>query len=104
MRLWMAALGGLAIGALAGLVWFLSILILPSKVPDNVDGGAGLSVVLLFIAAVFVTVGAVVGCLIGSFLGAIYIVATGNKSSEYSHERRTQKPLKKYQPFDDDLG
>ena len=37
MRLLRPILGGLLIGALAGLVWFLVILIMPSNAPDNAD-------------------------------------------------------------------
>ena len=68
MRLLRWTLGGLVIGALAGSVWFLIILIVPSNVPDDVDGGAGLNVVMLFIAAVFATIGGVVVGLIGLLL------------------------------------
>lgn len=75
MRILWAALGGSVIGALAGLTWFLIILISPSDIPDNVDGGAGLPVVLIFIAAVFTAMGGVIGCLIGTILGTIYHLA-----------------------------
>jgi len=67
MRLFIAAIAGSFIGALAGLAWFLVELLRPSTVPVNLDGG-GSVVVLLFIAAGFAAAGGLIGCLLGPFL------------------------------------
>jgi hypothetical protein len=95
------AIAGLLIGGLAGLVWFLIILFMPSNTPDNADGGAGLYIILLFIAAVFATVGGVVGCLIGLLLGGIYHLAMGGVSPARRPSERVPKAEKAYQVLDD---
>ena len=99
MRLLRSALGGLAIGALAGLIWFLIILFMPSNTPDNADG-AGSYVVLLFIAAVFATAGGVVGGLIGLWLGGMYYVAMGTMSHVSKSKERIPMPGELDQPLD----
>jgi len=101
MRVLWTALGGLVVGALAGLVWFLIILLMPSNIPNNADAGAGGYIILLFIGAVFATVGAVVGCLVGLFLGLIYHLAMGTASPRSRPKGRNPNPGKGYQPFDD---
>jgi len=104
LRILKCTLGGLVIGALAGLVWFLVILLMPSDIPDDVDGGAGLYVVMLFIAAVFATVGGVIGSLVGLLLAVIWHLARGTTSPLSTARGNVPKPGKQYEPFDDLLG
>ena len=104
MRILKWTLGGLVIGALAGFVWFLVILLMPSDIPDDVDGGAGLHVVVLFIAAVFATVGGVLGSLVGLLLAVIWHLARGTMPPQSTARGNVPKLGKQYQPFDDLLG
>jgi hypothetical protein len=98
------ALGGLLIGALTGVAWFFIILLMPSDIPDDVDGGAGLSIILLVIAAVFAALGGVVGCLVGVVVGGLYHLATGTVSSVNTPGERVLKPGNDHPLFDDVLG
>ncbi len=104
MRVLMSAAAGLVIGASAGLGWFLFILLMPSNVPDNVDGGAGLSIVLFLIAGGFAIAGGTVGCVLGLVVGAMYQLARGIK--QYIHDSRCDnlESDKKNPPFDELLG
>jgi hypothetical protein len=76
-RLLWAALGGWAAGVLVGLGWFFVILFTPSNPADDDGGGVGAFIILPLIAAGFVTIGALAGCLIGLLLGGIYNLAAG---------------------------
>jgi MFS family permease len=100
MRLVRPILGGFVIGALAGLVFFLVILFLPSKTPDNADG-AGSYAVLLFIAAVFATMGGIVGGFLGLWLGGMYHVAMGTLSQRRRSSDLDGKPGRSRWPLDD---
>ena len=100
MRLLRWALGGLVLGALAGLVVFLIILLMPSNTPDNADG-AGVYMTLLLIAAVFATMGGVAGCLIGFVAGGMYQVAVGTRSQARNWSERPPATRKVHQRFDD---
>jgi hypothetical protein len=94
----------LVIGALAGLAWFLIILLMPSDIPDDVDGGAGLHVLVFFIAAVFAIVGGVLGGLVGLLLAGTWHVARCTMSPRSTKSGNLPKPGKQNQPFDDLLG
>lgn len=104
MRLLQAAVAGSVVGALAGLAWFLIILLMPSDVPDNVDGGVGLPVILLFIAAVFAGVGGIAGCVLGVAAESIYHLAKRNVGNANLSKGRGLKSGKSHQPFDELLG
>jgi hypothetical protein len=103
MRLLRSSLGGLAIGVLAGLIWFLIILLMPSNTPHNADG-AGSYVILLFIAAIFAIGGGVVGSLIGLWVGGMYHVAMGTMSQVSQSKVHSPKPGAFDQPLDDLIG
>ena len=103
MRILQCTLGELVIGAPVDVVWFLVILLMPSDIPDDVDGGAGLHVVVFVIAAVSATVGGVLGSLVGLLLGVIWHLA-GTVSLQSTARGSVPKPGKQYQPLDDLLG
>jgi hypothetical protein len=72
MRVLWSSFAGLVIGAIAGLAWFFTILFTPSSLPDNMDGGAGPSVIVAVIALGFSIVGGMVGGLLGLLVGLVH--------------------------------
>lgn len=99
MRLLRPTVYGLVIGAIAGLICFLVILLLPSNNPNDIDH-VGSLFILAFIAAVFVFLGGAAGSFLGFWLGGMYLVAMGTRSQRSRARGPIPKPSGKVQMRD----
>jgi hypothetical protein len=104
MRLLPVMLGGLLFGALAGLVWFLLILFMPSDIPNDLDGGGVQLVVLLFIAGLHMVGGGIVGGFGAVILSGVYRIFQSDAPPEVETWDVRSKQGKAVPPYDEDFG